>query len=314
MHRKNLIITLILSALIICNCGGGNNNIETSPDNSIIEESEKKPWWKFWAKKTKKVPKNNNINNQIESAEVNVDDNLDDILAEIHMKINNLKSELNYYHDDLNEIKVQTKVWTNPFAVYNKEIVLDNGTSIFGKIIFQDQDILKVETLIGQLIIDRNTIVRVVNQVNSYNKLNDDIEPSDSQEKSGNALINKSSQSKSAHLVLVGDISEIKDASGNTVLNGEVKNVGNKRADFSKIIFTFRMNWGGDTKTLVQFINGVTNTFTTGFSSDNSILPHAVGDFELIIPESFGKFIGYSYEIEWDQDYKYEIEWDQYEK
>ena len=120
-------------------------------------------------------------------------------------------------------------------------------------------------------------------------------------EPSGINLIQKRITSLSAHLVLVGDITEKKDGSGNTVLSGEVKNVGNKRADFSKIIFSFRMNWQGDTKTLTTFINGITNTFDTGISSDNSVLPHAVGNFELVIPKSFGTFIGYSYEIDWSQ-------------
>ena len=101
--------------------------------------------------------------------------------------------------------------------------------------------------------------------------------------------------------MLVGDIAEEKDGSGNTVLSGEVKNVGNKRADFSKIIFTFRTNWQGDSKVLTAFINGVTNTFETGISSDNSILPHAVGNFQMVIPKSFGSFIGYSYDIDWSQ-------------
>ena len=31
---------------------------------------------------------------------------------------------------------------------------------------------MKVETLIGQLMIERNTISRVINQINSYSKLN----------------------------------------------------------------------------------------------------------------------------------------------
>jgi hypothetical protein len=164
---------------------------------------------------------------------------------------------------------------------------------------------MKVETMIGQLIIDRNTIIRVVNQISAYGNL--DQEPSDLNssndvaEPSGVNLIQKRITSLSAHLVLVGDITEEKDGSGNTVLSGEVKNVGNKRADFSKIIFTFRTNWQGDTKTLTTFIDGITNTFDTGISSDNSILPHAVGNFKLIIPKSFGSFIGYSYEIDWSQ-------------
>ena len=153
---------------------------------------------------------------------------------------------------------------------------------------------------------DRNTIVRVVNQSGAYNKFDDDSEVSlldtdNNSGASGSKLIQKRIQTQSSKLVLVGDILEEKDASGNTVLTGEIKNVGNKRADFAKIIFIFRINWQGDTKSLTTFVNGVTNTFDTGISSDNSILPHAVGEFELIIPKSFGSFIGYNYDLDWSQ-------------
>ena len=297
MYTRKITI-LFLSSLIFFSCGRKNKSITADPDKPNIETS--------------------NINPLTQSDE-NTDENLDQVLSDIHSKINALKAEVNYYHEDLNEIKIQSKIYSNPFAVYNKEIVLENGTSIFGKIIYQDQDILKVETLIGQLIINRDTIIRVINQVNSYNKFNtndSDIAniETDSSTMPGNQLINKKSQSQTAHLVLVGDILESKDNSGNTVLSGEIKNIGNKRADFSKIIFNFRMNWQGETKSLVEFIDGVTNTFTTGFSSDNSILPHAIGNFSLIIPKSFGTFIGYDYELEWDHDYNYDIEWEQYEK
>tara|TARA_Y100000590_G_scaffold468723_1_gene652783 strand:- start:125 stop:1093 length:969 start_codon:yes stop_codon:yes gene_type:complete len=322
MHRKKILF-LLLSTLFLFSCGRKNKTIDANPDKPKIEEVKKekqKSWWQFWSKKSKKINKDDesNINPLIPGNET-INENIDIILSDLNSKINSLKAELNYYHEDLNEVKIQSKIYTNPFAVYNKEIVLENGTSIFGKIIYQDQDILKVETLIGQLIIERNTIVRVINQVSSYNKFNDsgsDISDAqnDSSVISGNKLINKKSQTQTAHLVLIGEILESKDNSGNTVLSGEVKNIGNKRADFSKIVFNFRMNWQGDTKNLVQFIDGVTNTFTTGFSSDNSILPHAIGNFSIIIPKSFGTFIGYDYELEWDHDYNYDIEWEQYEK
>ena len=274
MYQKNLII--ILSGLFLYTCGLTTSDKEASPDNTPELDS------------------------------INIDDNIDEILADLHMKIKHLQAELNYYHDDLAGIKAQAEIWTNPFTVYNKEIVLDNGSSIFGKIIYQDQDVMKIETLIGQLIIDRNKIIRVVKQIGVYNKFSAkesdityDVSDVDF-ETSGVNLIQRR-QSQVANLVLVGDILEGKDGSGNIVLTGEIKNVGNKRADFSKVIFTFRMNWQGETKSLTAFINGVTNTFNTGISSDNSILPHAVGNFELIIPQSFGNFIGYSYDIDWSQ-------------
>ena len=253
------------------------------------------------------IKKKNVLDNDF-SEDLNIELNMPEIIEDLRMDIKNLKAELDYQHESLSKLEAQTQVWANPFAIYNKEIVLDNGSSIFGKIVYQDQDVMKVKTLIGQLIIDRNIIIRVVNQVSAYSNTDNELSGNSDlnnlervSDPSGVNLIQKRIASLYADLVLVGDIIEEKDGSGNTVLSGEIKNVGNKRADFSKIIFTFRINWEGDTKTLTAFINGVTNTFDTGISSDNSILPHAVGAFEMIIPASFGPFIGYSYDIDWSQ-------------
>ena len=280
MHNTKFFLITIVCVLFMFSCGRKDAETEASPDVKNIDDST------F-------------------SEDLNVERNISEIVEDLRRDIKNLQAEVDYQHESLSKLEVQTQVWANPFAIYNKEIVLNNGSSIFGKIVYQDQDVMKVETMIGQLIIDRNTIIRVVNQISAYGNLdqessdlnssNDGVEPT------GVNLIQKRITSLSAHLVLVGDITEEKDGSGNTVLSGEVKNVGNKRADFSKIIFTFRTNWQGNTKTLTAFIDGITNTFDTGISSDNSILPHAVGSFELIIPKSFGSFIGYSYKIDWSQ-------------
>ena len=284
MHNTKFFLITIICVLFMFSCGGKDAEPNISPDVNV---------------------KNGNVDDSNFSEDSNLARNMPEIIEDLRRDIKTLKAELDYQHENLSKLEAQTQVWANPFAIYNKEIVLNNGSSIFGKIVYQDQDVMKVETMIGQLIIDRNTIIRVVNQISAYgnfeqepsdlNSSNDDAEPS------GANLIQKRITSLSAHLVLVGDIAEEKDGSDNTVLSGEVKNVGNKRADFSKIIFTFRTNWQGDTKTLTAFINGITNTFDTGISSDNSILPHAIGNFELVIPKSFGSFIGYSYAIDWSQ-------------
>ena len=287
MNNIKLYIIIIFCTLFMFSCGGKNDQIETSPDINNSPNLN-----------------NGNESNYDLSQDSVVEKNMPEIIEDLRMDIKKMKAELDYQHENLSKLEAQTQVWANPFAIYNKEVVLNNGSSIFGKIVYQDQDVMKIETLIGQLIIDRNTIIRVVNQVNAYG--NFDNESSDNQsgnspDPSGVNLIQKRVTNMSAHLVLVGDITEEKDGSGNTVLSGEVKNVGNKRADFSKIIFTFRTNWQGDSKALTAFINGVTNTFETGISSDNSILPHAVGNFQMVIPKSFGSFIGYSYDIDWSQ-------------
>ena len=284
MNNIKLYLISIICTLFMYSCGGKDAENTASPDVNLNESS-------------------NGSNYNLTQDSV-VEKNLPEIIEDLRMDIKKLKAELDYQHENLSKLEAQTKVFANPFAIYNKEIVLNNGSSIFGKIVYQDQDVMKIETLIGQLIIDRNTIIRVVNQVSAYGNFDEESsnnQSSGSPDASGVNLIQKRVTNMSAHLVLVGDITEEKDGSGNTVLSGEIKNVGNKRADFSKIIFTFRTNWQGDSKTLTAFINGITNTFETGISSDNSILPHAVGNFEMVIPKSFGSFIGYSYEIDWSQ-------------
>ena len=284
MNNIKLYLISIICTLFMYSCGGKDAENTASPDVNLNESS-------------------NGSNYNLTQDSV-VEKNMPEIIEDLRMDIKKLKAELDYQHENLSKLEAQTKVFANPFAIYNKEIVLNNGSSIFGKIVYQDQDVMKIETLIGQLIIDRNTIIRVVNQVSAYgnfDKESSNNQSSGSPDASGVNLIQKRVKNLSAHLVLVGDITEEKDGSGNTVLSGEIKNVGNKRADFSKIIFTFRTNWQGDSKTLTAFINGITNTFETGISSDNSILPHAVGNFEMVIPKSFGSFIGYSYDIDWSQ-------------
>jgi len=282
MNNIKLYLISIICTLFIYSCGGKDAENTASPDVNLNESS--------------------NGSNYNLTQDAVLEKNLPEIIEDLRMDIKKLRAELDYQHENLSKLEAQTKVFANPFAIYNKEIVLNNGSSIFGKIVYQDQDVMKIETLIGQLIIDRNTIIRVVNQVNAYGNFDEEYSINSSGVPlDAVSLIQKRVTNLSAHLVLVGDITEEKDGSGNTVLSGEIKNVGNKRADFSKIIFTFRTNWHGDSKTLTAFINGITNTFETGISSDNSILPHAVGNFQMVIPKSFGTFIGYSYVIDWSQ-------------
>ena len=42
---------------------------------------------------------------------------------------------------------------------------MKNGSTIFGKIVYQDDKSLKVESLVGYLIIKREDVVRIVDNV-----------------------------------------------------------------------------------------------------------------------------------------------------
>ncbi len=234
-------------------------------------------------------------------------------MDELNLEVRKLKAELDHYNANLRELRAKSQIWGNPFSVYNKEIILNNGSSVYGKILYQDRDVVKVETLIGKLIIDRSTIVRVIENIVDGQESEDDSEPLESPDQieivevqddasgSGINIIERRKQNQTAQLILLGNIQEKKDKSGNTILSGEIKNVGSQRADFAKINITFRKNWHGETETLTSFVRGTYFTFKTGITSDSSVLPDAVAEFELVVPKSMGSFIGYSYTLDWEQ-------------
>ncbi len=228
------------------------------------------------------------------------------IADEMNFEIKKLKAELKHAKTEIRELKAKSEIWTNPLSVYNKEIILNNGSTIFGKIVYQDKDVLKAETLIGYLTIDRSTIVRIVENVTDTppEKAEQDIIEAagiDTKGASGIDFISNKEGKDGANVILLGNVNEFKDKSGNTILTGEVKNIGNRRGDFAKINFIFRKDWKGETETLTAFVQGTTHTFDTGIVTDSSVLPGATAQFELIVPQTFGLFIGYSYSLDWEE-------------
>ena len=238
----------------------------------------------------------------------------DFILNELNFEIKKLSAEFKHLTQELDDLKALSKMWVNPLTIYSKEIILKNGSTVFGKIIYQDDKSLKVETLVGYLIIDRSQVVRIVDNViteDTQEYVPEQIResytpppmPKLAQPKytSSNNSARNASAKFSANCVLVGNISEKKDGQGNIIFDGEIKNIGGRRADFVKVDFVFRKNWSGETKTLTTFVKGSYNTFDTGIVSDASMLPGAIGKFDLYVPQDFGAFIGYSYVIDWEE-------------
>ena len=239
----------------------------------------------------------------------------DFILNELNFEIKKLSAEFKHISQEIDDLKALSKMWVNPLTIYSKEIILKNGSTVFGKIIYQDDKSLKVETLVGYLIVDRAQVVRIVDNVITEDtqeyvpeQIRDSYSPPPmpklAQPKytsANNSSARNASAKFSANCVLVGNISEKKDGQGNIIFNGEIKNIGGRRADFVKVDFVFRKNWSGETKTLTTFVKGSYNTFDTGIVSDASLLPGAIGKFDLYVPNDFGAFIGYSYVIDWEE-------------
>ena len=238
----------------------------------------------------------------------------DFILNELNFEIKKLSAEFKHLSQENDDLKALSKMWVNPLTIYSKEIILKNGSTVFGKIIYQDDKSLKVETLIGYLIVDRTQVVRIVDNVITEDtqeyvpeQIRESYTPppmpklAQPRYTSSNNSARNASANFSANCVLVGNISEKKDGQGNIIFKGEIKNIGGRRSDFVKVDFVFRKNWSGETKTLTTFVKGSYNTFDTGIVSDASLLPGAVGKFDLYVPQDFGAFIGYSYVIDWEE-------------
>ena len=318
---KNLLKNILLGALTICatSCSWLNEDINVKPESIEQKAEERAPSTteilsekeETIAKKTEKeAPSKKEITAPTTSK---IDSHYGILIEELGMQIKKLRAELDFLNQELYALKAQSQVWENPFSIYNKEIVLDNGTTVYGKIVYQDQDIIKVETLIGGLTIDRATIVKVTENVveilpkdslsgapiKNFIKDGTIIEIQDSP--NGAVEIKRKGHKKTANLIILGSIYEKTDENGNTILSGEIKNIGKKRADFAKINFLFRMNWRGETKPLTCFATGSIQDLGSGVVSDASIEPASIGNFELFIPKSFGDFISYSYALDWEQ-------------
>ena len=238
----------------------------------------------------------------------------DFIVNELNFEIKKLTAEFKHLSREMDDLKALSKMWINPLTIYSKEIILKNGSTVFGKIVYQDDKSIKVETLVGYLIIKRDEVVRIVDNVITEDQ--QEYVPEQIRESyapppmpkltvpkyTSSSVSNRDAGQKfSANCVLMGNITEKKDSQGNIVFNGEIKNIGGRRSDFVKVDFVFRKNWSGETRTLTTFIQGSYNTFDSGIVSDASLLPGALGKFELYVPQDFGSFIGYSYVIDWEE-------------
>ena len=168
-HKIVLNIMTIFSLIILLNaCGGGSS--EPDLDDSGNKQNSSEMLEEFNnPSDTENEDEQKAFDEYIPEKDLDVDNSTyqdgDLHINELNLEIKKLKAELNHYKADLRELSAKSQVWGNPFTIYNKEIILSNGTTVFGKIVYQDRDVVKVETLIGKLIIDRSDIVRVVENI-----------------------------------------------------------------------------------------------------------------------------------------------------
>ena len=218
-------------------------------------------------------------------------------------QISILKAKIKYLEKELAGKSDNTDIFTNPYALFNQQIIMDNGTIYYGSVVYQDEQYVTIETLIGKLNLERSRITRVLSHHMDEEDIPafPEIDFEENTEIEDGELLYKSP----ANLILSGNINTSIDDIGNTVLSGQLKNIGGKRADFAKIHMTLYRDWSKtlEPKTFTVFVSGSTHYFDNDSTkiSDSSIEPKALANFSLTIPRSFGNVMSWKYDIDFEQ-------------
>jgi hypothetical protein len=230
-------------------------------------------------------------------------DNVSSASDDNTQQISILKAKIKHLEKELSTKGKSASIFNNPYALFNQQIIMDNGSIYYGSVIYQDDEYITIETLIGKLNLERNRITRVL----SHHLDKEDIPAfpevafEESTEVEDGELLYKSP----ANVILSGNINTSIDDIGNSVLSGQLKNIGGKRADFAKIHMTLYRDWSKTLKpkTFTVFVDGTTHYFDEDSTkiSDSSIEPKAVAYFSLIIPKSFGNVMSWKYNIDFEQ-------------
>lgn len=229
-------------------------------------------------------------------------DNVNITATENVQEIALLKSKINFLEEELKKKGDATSIFSNPYALFNQQIVMDNGTIYYGSVIFQDQNYVTIETLVGKLNIERSRIKRVL----SHHLENQNIPTFPEIDFEANTTVEDGDilYKSPANVILANNINTTIDDNGNTVLSGQLKNIGGKRADFVKINMTLYRDWSQtlEPKTFTVFATGTTHYFDSDTTkvSNSSIEPKALADFSLTIPKTFGNVMSWKYHIDFE--------------
>ena len=235
-----------------------------------------------------------------------------EIQSELHTnkaEIQNLRSVIKSLSKQLENQQAMSsaELLGSSIGIYNQEVLMQSGTIYYGNIIYQDQDFVTLETLIGKLNIDRGQIVRVVSHQMPEEEETEVVFPDIAISQSAMSVEDGSLlYNKPAEVILLGNITSYNDDSGDTKLSGNVKNIGGKRADFVKLNITLYRDWSKklDPKTFSVFVNGEThylNPEDSTMVSLNSLSPKSQASFELYVPQNFGTVMSWTYNIDYEE-------------
>jgi len=215
--------------------------------------------------------------------------------------IEELVAKINYLQETIYSYQTGEALWKEPLSMYQKKIILNNGTTFYGNIAYQDQEAIHIETLIGTLALERNSIIRVIDHNVSLVNYDSNLENFNLTKHTDTDDPN--AYSLAAKVVLLGDFIEKKDENDNVLLTGQVKNIGSKRADFTSITFTIYSEniKEKDNEEVTAFVSGSSINFSNGITSNSSLNNNEVGLFSVLIPKHLIPFSSYTYDIDWEQ-------------
>ncbi len=190
----------------------------------------------------------------------------------IQSELDDLRARVIEYESKISAPRVNTdllKLIKVPQLTH--EVTLKNGTIVRGSIFQENADRIILNTQIGQLTIDKGSIVSIEEVAT----------PEPNVEFEGDAVEE-----------IYGD---------RRVYKGTVKNTGLRRADYTRIIYIL---WDEGTQLISKdssFVDGQITVYESGIITDSGVNPGEYADFEVVVPLSGNSAVQYvTREIHWD--------------
>ena len=191
----------------------------------------------------------------------------------LHQQVDSLKKVISTYEEGKGTMPTIDEDLLNLIKVpqLRHRVELQNGTIVNGEIIEEDELGIIIQTSIGQLAIEKDRIIDIMEDLPPIAKVELISEP---------------------FVDAFPDREEI---------TGSIKNIGTKRADFVRVIAHL---WSPTTSLLQQdsvFISGKNQKYYTGIKSDSALEPGAIVDFKITIPLTETDVVSYrTYEVRWE--------------
>ena len=191
----------------------------------------------------------------------------------LHQQVDSLKKVISTYEKGKGAMPTIDEDLLNLIKVpqLRHRVELQNGTIVNGEIIEEDELGIIIQTSIGQLAIEKDRIIDIMEDLPPVAKVELISEP---------------------FVDAFPDREEI---------TGSIKNIGTKRADFVRVIAHL---WSPTTSLLQQdsvFISGKNQKYYTGIKSDSALEPGAIVDFKITIPLTEADEVSYrTYEVRWE--------------